>query len=331
MFKKGKKLKEAGASQQAYMPNAEAKVSTVPQNIPQELQAFAAITPVDSGPVQCVTFKDPTFRYTTELSENVIINTQQYKPFIDSSDPTCLKGYVQEDLLDYIMQYGLNASASDNDKAHEFDELKEADLNVAKKYCEAKRDTMVNCYLRRYENSINHILVHAAKIVFDKLFTLIDVNLFSEDAINMAYNKAWSYSFIDDSAFYQVKLNELEMAGAKAVRDNDQNALNSIASTFDLISKNYILKAIDNLGNYYSRTMSSVRDLLYKNYKINVVNADAVYRELEAFASEVFYQHGSIIINNVFTISDALPIVQQSYYPENISDGRGHKTYYDEF
>ena len=179
MFKKGKKLKEAGASQQAYMPNAEAKVSTVPQNIPQELQAFAAITPVDSGPVQCVTFKDPTFRYTTELSENVIINTQQYKPFIDSSDPTCLKGYVQEDLLDYIMQYGLNASASDNDKAHEFDELKEADLNVAKKYCEAKRSTMINCYLKRYENSIDHILDHAAKIVFDKLFTLIDVNLFS--------------------------------------------------------------------------------------------------------------------------------------------------------
>ena len=331
MFKKGKKLKEASASQQAYMPNAETKVSTVPQNIPQELQAFAAVTPVDNGPIQCVTFKDPTFRYTTEVSESAIINTQPYKPFIDSSDPTCLKGYIQEDLLDYIMQYGLNAAASDNNESSELNELKEADSNVAKKYCEAKRNTMVNCYLKRYENSIDHVLDHAAKIVFDKLFTLIDVNLFSEDDINNAYNKVWFNSFVDDSAFYQIKLNELEMAGAKAIRDNDQNALNSIASTFDLISKNYVLKAIDSLGNYYSRTMRSVRDLLYKNYKINVANADAIYRELEAFASEVFYQHGSIIIENVFTISSSLPIVQQSYYPENISDSRRHRTYYDEF
>ena len=331
MFKKGKKLKEAGASQQAYMPNAEAKVSTVPQNIPQELQAFAAVTPVDSGPVQCVTFKDPTFRYTTEVSESAIINTQPYKPFIDSSDPTCLKGYVQEDLLDYIMQYGLDAAASDNDKSSELNQLKEADSNVAKKYCESKRNTMINCYLKRYEGSIDHALDHAAKIVLDKLFTLVDVNLFSEEDIQTAFNKLWAHSFIDDATFYQVKLNELEMAGARAVRDNNQDALNAIASTFDLISKSYVYKAIDTLGSYYSRTMTAVRDLLYKNYKINVAKADVIYRDLEAFASEVFYQHGSIIINNVFTIIDGLPIVQQSYYPENLPDSRRSNGYFDEF
>ena len=340
MFKKKKKMKQEPIS--AMVPNTEEKVSTVPQNLPQSLQKIAQITatPQAEEPVECVTFKDPSFRYKKDFGLEVCARQGLHNPFVTDDDPYTLQSYSQPQptLNDNIIANGIIRAAlnDDGEESEETLSLYCANEDIANDIVNEKYNCMYNALSGKYQNNAALILAHANKIVADMVVELVGRDKL-EDAgsarVANLFDSLYMPSFpcVDiDTAFYKRRYNEIEAEGAKAVQNNDQIGVAKAAANFDALTTQLYYMAINSIGNAYNSTIASVRRVLYNNPNITCAEADRIYKEIEVFATDVYNSHVPILIDNITSADDILPIAQQACYPENCH-GNKRYDYYCEF
>ena len=327
--KKKKKLKEANTH---ITPTPEERVSTVPQNLPPEVQKFVNAIPATSEePVECVTFKNPSFTYKEDLYQSVMCNDAVLEnPYMSEEDPNTLTTYSQPKptFNDNVLFYSMGQASLDNSldgvygPGYEQKALSVADKNIAEDCIKSKRACVNNAIEGKYNNNASLILHHANKICADMLVELVGKDKFGDSTADYLfdnlYRSACPFIAVDD-AMYRRKYNEIEAEGAKAVQNKDEVGVAKALANFEVLYKDFSYQCINSAISAYNNFIGSARRALYNNPNISIYDADNAYKDIEQFASDVFYHHATILLNNFAGIDSIIPIAQQSYYPENIT------------
>ena len=330
--KKKKKLKEANTH---ITPTPEERVSTVPQNLPPEVQKFVNAIPATSEePVECVTFNNPSFTYKEDLYQSVMCNDAVLEnPYMSEEDPNTLTTYSQPKptFNDNVLFYSMGQASLDNSldgvygPGYEQTALSIADKNIAEDCIISKRTCVTNAIEGKYNNNESLILHHANKICADMLVELVGKDKFGDSATDYLfdnlYRSACPFIAVDD-AMYRRKYNEIEAEGAKAVQNKDEVGVAKALANFEVLYKDFSYQCINSAISAYNGFIGNARRALYNNPNISIYDADNAYKDIEQFASDVFYHHATILLNNFAGIDSIIPIAQQSYYPENITSGR---------
>ena len=78
-------------------------------------------------------------------------------------------------------------------------------------------------------------------------------------------------------------------------------------------------------GNKIPERECYLCELFHTN--ITCAEADRIYKEIEVFATDVYNSHVPILIDNITSADDVLPIAQQACYPENCHGNKRYDCY----